>query len=41
MNETMTFPTLEAVKEARKSIENVVNYTPLQYNEKKKKKLKL
>ena len=32
MNETMTFPTLEAVKEARKSIENVVNYTPLQYN---------
>ncbi len=32
MNETLTFPTLEAVKEARKSIENVVNYTPLQYN---------
>ncbi|WP_376778695.1 pyridoxal-phosphate dependent enzyme, partial [Chryseobacterium taichungense] len=32
MNETMIFPTLEAVKEARKSIENVVNYTPLQYN---------
>lgn len=32
MNETLIFPTLEAVKEARKSIENVVNYTPLQYN---------
>ncbi|PJJ66495.1 threonine ammonia-lyase IlvA [Chryseobacterium geocarposphaerae] len=32
MNETMIFPTLEAVKETRKSIENVVNYTPLQYN---------
>lgn len=32
MNETLTFPTLEAVKKARKSIENVVNYTPLQYN---------
>ncbi|WP_312762885.1 threonine ammonia-lyase IlvA [Epilithonimonas sp.] len=32
MNETLIFPTLEAVKKARKSIENVVNYTPLQYN---------
>lgn len=32
MNETLIFPTLEAVKEARESIENVVNYTPLQYN---------
>jgi len=32
MNETLIFPTLEAVREARKSIENVVNYTPLQYN---------
>lgn len=32
MNETLIFPTLKAVKEARKSIENVVNYTPLQYN---------
>lgn len=32
MNETLIFPTLEAVKEARKSIEKVVNYTPLQYN---------
>jgi len=32
MNETLTFPTLEAVKKARASIENVVSYTPLQYN---------
>lgn len=32
MNGTLIFPTLEAVKEARGSIENVVNYTPLQYN---------
>lgn len=32
MNQTQLYPTLEAVKEARKSIENVVNYTPLQYN---------
>lgn len=32
MNETLIFPTLEAVKKARKSIENVVNYTPLQHN---------
>ena len=32
MSETLILPTLEAVKEARKSIENVVNYTPLQYN---------
>ena len=32
MNETVIFPTLEAVKAARKSIESVVNYTPLQYN---------
>jgi threonine dehydratase len=33
MNETLTFPNLEAVKEARKNIEDVVNYTPLQYNQ--------
>lgn len=33
MNETLTFPNLEAVKEAKKNIEDVVNYTPLQYNQ--------
>ncbi|WP_294321103.1 threonine ammonia-lyase IlvA [uncultured Chryseobacterium sp.] len=33
MSETATFPTLEAVKKARKSIESVVNYTPLQYSQ--------
>lgn len=32
MNKTLTLPTLESVIQARKSIENVVNYTPLQYN---------
>ena len=32
MNETVVFPTLEAVKEARRNIEKVVNYTPLQHN---------
>ncbi|PTT77140.1 MULTISPECIES: threonine ammonia-lyase IlvA [unclassified Chryseobacterium] len=32
MNNTPTLPTLESVIQARKSIENVVNYTPLQYN---------
>ncbi len=32
MNKTRTLPTLESVIQARKSIENVVNYTPLQYN---------
>lgn len=32
MNETLMLPTLEAVKKARKSIESVVNYTPLQYS---------
>lgn len=33
MNETIVFPTLEAIKKARKNIEHVVCYTPLQYNE--------
>ncbi|WP_295211895.1 threonine ammonia-lyase IlvA [uncultured Chryseobacterium sp.] len=33
MSETATFPTLEAVKKARKSIESVVSYTPLQYSQ--------
>ena len=33
MNETVMLPTLEAVKKARKSIENVVNCTPLQYSQ--------
>lgn len=32
MNKTLTLPTLESAIQARKSIENVVNYTPLQYN---------
>ncbi|WP_288458947.1 threonine ammonia-lyase IlvA [uncultured Chryseobacterium sp.] len=32
MNNTRTLPTLESVIQARKSIENVVNYTPLQYS---------
>lgn len=32
MNNTLTFPTLESIIQARKSIENVVNYTPLQYS---------
>lgn len=32
MNNTLTFPTLESIIQAGKSIENVVNYTPLQYN---------
>jgi len=32
MNKTLTLPTLESVIQARKSIENVVNYTPLQYS---------
>lgn len=32
MNKTLTIPTLESAIQARKSIENVVNYTPLQYN---------
>ncbi|WP_326984014.1 threonine ammonia-lyase [Chryseobacterium sp. MYb264] len=32
INKTLNLPALEAVKTARKSIENVVNYTPLQYN---------
>lgn len=32
MNNTLTFPTLESIIHAGKSIENVVNYTPLQYN---------
>lgn len=32
MNKTLTLPTLKSVIQARKSIENVVNYTPLQYN---------
>ncbi|OVE55607.1 threonine dehydratase [Chryseobacterium mucoviscidosis] len=32
MNKTLTLPTLESVIQARKSIENMVNYTPLQYN---------
>lgn len=32
MNKTLTLPTLESVIQVRKSIENVVNYTPLQYN---------
>lgn len=40
MNETMILPTLKAVKEARKSIENVVNYTPLQYNTRLSEKFK-
>jgi len=32
MNNTRTLPTLESAIQARKSIENVVNYTPLQYS---------
>ncbi|REC50956.1 MULTISPECIES: threonine ammonia-lyase IlvA [Chryseobacterium] len=32
INKTRTLPTLESVILARKRIENVVNYTPLQYN---------
>lgn len=32
MNETLIFPSLEAIKMARKSLENITNYTPLQYN---------
>lgn len=32
MNKTLTLPTLESVIQARKSIESIVNYTPLQYN---------
>lgn len=32
MNKTLTLPTLESAIQARKSIENVVNYTPLQYS---------
>ncbi|MDN4012990.1 threonine ammonia-lyase IlvA [Chryseobacterium gambrini] len=32
MNKTLTLPTLGSVIQARKSIENVVNYTPLQYS---------
>lgn len=32
MNETFIFPSLEAIKMARKSLENITNYTPLQYN---------
>lgn len=32
MNETLMFPSLEAIKMARKSLENITNYTPLQYN---------
>nr|WP_185205884.1 threonine ammonia-lyase IlvA [Chryseobacterium sp. C3] len=32
MNKTRTLPTLESAIQARKSIENVVNYTPLQYS---------
>ncbi len=32
MNKTLTLPTLESVILARKSIEGIVNYTPLQYN---------
>lgn len=32
MNGIVVFPTLEAVKEARRNIEAVVNYTPLQHN---------
>lgn len=32
MNNTLTFPTLESIIQARKSIKNVVNYTPLQYS---------
>ena len=32
MNETLIFPSLEAIKSARKSLENITNYTPLQYN---------
>lgn len=32
MNNTLTFPTLESIIQTRKSIENVVNYTPLQYS---------
>jgi len=32
MDNTLTLPTLAAVKKARESIKNVVNYTPLQYN---------
>ncbi|WP_076393462.1 threonine ammonia-lyase IlvA [Chryseobacterium gambrini] len=38
MNKTLTLPTLESVIQARKSIENVVNYTPLQYNARLSKK---
>ncbi|GEN75397.1 threonine ammonia-lyase IlvA [Chryseobacterium hagamense] len=33
MNETLMLPTLEAVEKARKNIESVVNYTPLQYSQ--------
>lgn len=33
MSETVMLPALEAVKKARKSIEDVVNYTPLQYSQ--------
>lgn len=33
MSETVMMPALEAVKNARKSIENIVNYTPLQYSQ--------
>ncbi|WP_336689549.1 MULTISPECIES: threonine ammonia-lyase IlvA [unclassified Chryseobacterium] len=32
MNKTLTLPTLGSVIQARKSIESIVNYTPLQYN---------
>jgi threonine dehydratase len=32
INKTLTLPTLESAIQARKSIENVVNYTPLQYS---------
>ena len=32
MNETLIFPSLEAIKMARKSLENITNYTPLQFN---------
>lgn len=38
MNKTPTLPTLESAIQARKSIENVVNYTPLQYNARLSKK---